>query len=281
MHVAAVANKGRCVTTQEHEGEEAEEGAPANGSNGSNGSNSIATNTATNHATNTAALHRAIERVWDLRPQTVAAAAAGEPRQAPVGVGVGAGAGSDGSVMGGGAAGYSHPPPHAANLHPNAGHPHAHANADAKGRRGGGGRLLGALLLPLVQRLFVGVFADFSVALFLWDVLMARGTGTQFTCFTCFTSTHVQILTQQALVGVLPWLCAVCLHMFKGPLAGHVSDTGTWASLQKSLNLAAKAVKLWEVQRAVHIYVFASHASATPAVPPLVSTGLLSVNRFG
>ncbi len=210
----------------------------------------------------------------------MAAAAAGEPRQAPVGVGMGVGAGRDGSVVGGGAAAYPPPPPHAANPHPNAGHAHAHANADAKGRRGGGGQLLGALVLPLVQRLFVGVFADFSVALFLWDVLMARGTGAQFTCFTSFTSTNVQALTQQALVGVLPWLCAVCLHLFKGPLAGHVSDRGTWASLQKSLNLAAKGVKLWEVQRAVHLHVFASHASATPTVPPRASTGLVSLYRF-
>jgi hypothetical protein len=86
---------------------------------------------------------------------------------------------------------------------------------DGRGRHAGArghrlldreGGVLGALVLPLVQRLFVGVIGNFQVTLFLLDVLMTHG--------------------RQA----LPSLCATCLYLLRGPLQANISGTSLLAS---------------------------------------------------
>lgn len=61
------------------------------------------------------------------------------------------------------------------------------------------GAVLGALVLPMVQRLFVGVVGGLDVALFLWDVLMAHGSQ------------------------ALPSLCAASVLALRSPLQAQVS----------------------------------------------------------
>ena len=169
------------------------------------------------------ALQRAIDKAWDLRPGTVAALAASHVMGAPRGAhrdgnrgeeleGAGGRAGGGGSRMRLGAAGAQD------------------------------GRVLGALVLPMVQRLFVGVIGSLETALFLWDVIMLHGAE------------------------VVPHLCAVCLLVLKGPLEGLISGRGQWAVLEKNLNTASKGVQLWQVQRAVH-----THISAARPLPPSLS----------
>ena len=93
------------------------------------------------------------------------------------------------------------------------------------GTREGG--LLGALVLPMVQRLFVRVVGNIEVSLFLWDVLMLYGAP------------------------VLPAICASCLLVLKGPLDCYISDNGSWTLLERTLNAAAKGLSLWQVRDTV------------------------------